>query len=689
MKKNYFLTLLLTLCFGLTSLGQVFITELADPNDNSAARYIELYNAGDSSVDLEGWRIDKYTNASETVSQSITLTGLIESKGFFIIATGPEDTEFFDIWGFSPNQWDTGGNNVAGSNGDDNLEVYDSSNVLIDQFGVPGEDGTGTAHEFEDGRAERKATVTQGNPTWDANEWNIDNDSGGGDGPIDADAGVFDPGAWIGTSTDPIISVGAPITGLDYFEGYGPSMEGVFTVGGLNLTTDISVAAPTNFEISLTSGGTFTNSIVLTPTDGIIGSTIIYVRLKADLGVGSYSEDLTVSYTGLDDVLIALSGEISPADPQFSFTGDLDDFSYLLADGGPSVEDTFTVEGLFLNDDLIITTPTGFEVSLTTEAGFDSSLTITPSSGAIESTTIYVRLKAGLEEDSYGGDITLASAGLESKTISVIGNVFGETTKSMLITGVYDGPLTGGRPKGVELYVLNDIEDLSSYGISSVSNGGGSTAGEIEFVFPEVSVSEGTYIYVTTHIEEFLEFFGEEATYESNFVSINGDDSIELYEKGQIIDVFGEVDNNSDITWGYLDGWAYRKSNTGPEGTTFTIDNWTYSGENGLEGGTSNATATTPFPIGTYKNSTASLANNTIEGFKTYPNPITNKSFTVSSNSTDVKEVAIFSVIGKKVFSTSFSGLNKNLDVSNLSSGVYILKVTEGSKLATKKLVIK
>ena len=53
--------------------------------------------------------------------------------------------------------------------------------------------------------------------------------------------------------------------------------------------------------------------------------------------------------------------------------------------------------------------------------------------------------------------------------------------------------------------------------------------------------------------------------------SINGDDSIELYENGQIIDTFGDVDTDgSGQDWDYVDGWAYRSSGTGPEWTTFT-----------------------------------------------------------------------------------------------------------------------
>ena len=69
--------------------------------------------------------------------------------------------------------------------------------TIVDMFGVPGEDGSGTAHEFENGRAERKASVTSGKATWDASEWTVDNDSAnpGGAGPVNAPGG-FDPGRW-------------------------------------------------------------------------------------------------------------------------------------------------------------------------------------------------------------------------------------------------------------------------------------------------------------------------------------------------------------------------------------------------------------------------------------------------------------------------------------------------------------
>ena len=310
------------------------------------------------------------------------------------------------------------------------------------------------------------------------------------------------------------------------------------------------------------------------------------------------------------------------------------------------------------------------------------------------STEIFVRLAASLSVGNYTGDITISSTGVTDELIAVNGNSYGAATNSLVITGAYDGPLSGGTPKGIELYVLQDISDLSLYGVSSITNGAGTSAGNVEYNFPADAVTAGTYIYLATESSQFNTFFGIAPTYTNGVVSINGDDSIELYESGQIIDTFGTVDcdpNASGTTcpeWDHLDGWAYRNDDTGPEGTTFTISNWTYSGANALDGESDNASATTPFPTGTYSNTTASTSNNTITGFNAYPNPVKGNSLTVTTSSTEAKTVNIFNVLGRKVFSQRFSSMNKTMDISGISSGVYIMKVSEGNNIATKKLII-
>jgi hypothetical protein len=701
MKKNYLLTLLLTLCFSALSFSQVIITEIADPDNDSSARFIELYNVSNAGVDLTGWSVKRWsngnTNPTESSAVDLTSIGTLAPGAFVVIANN--GTNFQTVYGFAADI-DAGTGGPADSNGDDQMAIFDNSDTVIDIFGVPEEDGTGTCHEFEDGRAERKASVSASNATWDESEWNVWADSAVGgctshtQSALDAGNTNYDPGAWIGTASGPSISVGSAVTGLDYFEGNGPSAEQTFSVEGINLTADITVTAPTNFEVSLTSGSGFGSSVMLTQSGGTVSSTNIYVRLVAGLSSNPYSGDVTASSTGATNQTVALSGTVSPAVPQFSYTAFLDDMNYVISVGGPSAEQDFTVEGLFLTADLVVTAPANFEVSLTSGSGFGSSVNITPSSGTVATTTVYIRLANGLTAGNYNGDVTLSSTGVANQTIAVNGNAYGAPTNSMVITGVYDGPLSGGTPKGVELFVLTEIPagDLSLYGVSSVSNGGGSTAGNVEFSFPSngSAIAAGTFIYVSTESTNFTTFFGMAPDYTTGVVAINGDDSIELYESGQIIDVYGDVNNDfSGEAYDYLDGWAYRNSNTGPEGTTFTPGNWSYSGTNALDGEPDNASATTPFPIGTYQNTTASVQGSSIEGFAVYPNPVNNKRFTVTTNSTTEKNVRIYNVLGRQVFTTKFSSSRKLVDISSLSSGVYILKVLEGSKSATKKLVVK
>ncbi|MFC5196568.1 HYR domain-containing protein [Bizionia hallyeonensis] len=174
-----------------------------------------------------------------------------------------------------------------------------------------------------------------------------------------------------------------------------------------------------------------------------------------------------------------------------------------------------------------------------------------------------------------------------------------DPSKSIIISGVFDGPLTGGVPKGIELYVISDISNLSEYGIGSANNGGGSD-GE-EFTFPNVAVTSGTYIYVASESLQFNAFFGFNPDYTDGSMGINGDDAIELFYNGNVADVFGYI--NTDGTgqsWDYLNGWAYRNNNSDPNGSTFQSNNWYYSGTNALDGESSNTTATIPFPIGMF-----------------------------------------------------------------------------------------
>jgi len=76
-----------------------------------------------------------------------------------------------------------------------------------------------------------------------------------------------------------------------------------------------------------------------------------------------------------------------------------------------------------------------------------------------------------------------------------------------------------------------------------------------------------------------------------------------------------------------------------------------------------------------------------IEGLNLYPNPVTNgKVYITSKNDLD-KNIIIFNVLGKKILQTAVS--SKELNLSDLSPGVYIIKISEGEATATRKLIVK
>lgn len=76
-----------------------------------------------------------------------------------------------------------------------------------------------------------------------------------------------------------------------------------------------------------------------------------------------------------------------------------------------------------------------------------------------------------------------------------------------------------------------------------------------------------------------------------------------------------------------------------------------------------------------------------IEGLSLYPNPVTNGKVYITTKNDSDKEIIIFDVLGKKVMQTMLN--SRELNVSNLISGVYIIKINEKDASATRKLIIR
>ncbi|QOD60968.1 T9SS type A sorting domain-containing protein [Polaribacter haliotis] len=67
-----------------------------------------------------------------------------------------------------------------------------------------------------------------------------------------------------------------------------------------------------------------------------------------------------------------------------------------------------------------------------------------------------------------------------------------------------------------------------------------------------------------------------------------------------------------------------------------------------------------------------------------YPNPA--KDFVTISSPLEINKLEVYNLLGKRVISSS-KLINNNLDISTLAKGIYMMKLTSGESVASKKLI--
>lgn len=641
--KSFTLTILTILgaTFSFGQCSDLFFSEYIEGSSNNKA--IEIYNPTSAAIDLSDYRVYLATNGSAVPTSTFNGAGMISAGGVYVIANSSANATILGIA-------DTL-HSVVNYNGDDAVWLVKiSTGDTLDIIGVIGTDpgtnwpvGTGATSEFT---LVRMVSIQAGTMDWvqGATEWDVFpqnmTDSLGAHTMIAC-------GSCINTS-----STISPTTCTDYT---APDMA-VYTTSGVytavipnaagcdsTITINLTVGTATSSTISPTVCTTYTAPDGATySTSGIYTATIPNAQgcdsvITIDLTVStittsSITEVACDSYTAPDMAVYTTSGVYTATIPSSTGCDSVITINLTVnAATASSITEVacdsytapdaavYTTSGVYTATipnaagcdsviiiDLTINTPTTNSMSevacdsftlngmtytstgvytqtLTNAAGCDSTITLT-----LEITmTPAAPLILGATEYCEGDAITALSVGAVA-------------TEALIISGVADATLVGGVPKAVEFYVLEDIADLSTYGFGSANNGGG-TDGQ-EFTFPAVAVTAGTYLHVATDSANFLTFFGFYPDYtDPSAGNVNGDDAIELFHNGNVIDVFGDINvDGSGQPWEYLDGWAYRNTNTAPNGGVFAIGEWTFSGIDVLDGAVDNATSAMPFPIETY-----------------------------------------------------------------------------------------
>ena len=177
------------------------------------------------------------------------------------------------------------------------------------------------------------------------------------------------------------------------------------------------------------SGGSVNNSYYKTGTVAAGANAYGTATDEADMKLASFVTTINNSQSPAVWVADDAVTPVNNGYPVLSFSpvvvtsvSALTDLNYHLGEG-PSAEQSFTVSGNYLTNDVLISVPTNYEISLTSGSAFTSQLTLVPALGDVPATTIYVRLKAGLAVNSYTGSVSVTSTGATSANITLSGTV--------------------------------------------------------------------------------------------------------------------------------------------------------------------------------------------------------------------------------------------------------------------------
>lgn len=307
---------------------------------------------------------------------------------------------------------------------------------------------------------------------------------------------------------------------------------------------------------------------------------------------------------------------------------------------------------------------TGYEVYANSVLKTTVSSTTATITGLTASTAYSIYVKA---KDAAGN--TSAS----SNTISVTTNSNGTGTATDLLFSEYiEG---SGNNKALEIANNTGASvNLSAYTIKKQTNGAGSwstglalsgtlTTGS-KFVIVNSSMSSSCFPTSAANISTT-----------ATELTFNGNDAVGLFKNGVLIDIIGTF--NGGTANFAIDVTLRRKSTVTSPSTTFNLSaQWdSYSQD------TCNNLASKMVQ-------TAEIEEEvTTDEIVIYPNP-SNGSFNINPGNVDNPySVEIFSLSGQKVFekqNTTFP----EVSVRNLPTGIYIIKIIKGEKIAFKKVII-
>lgn len=239
----------------------------------------------------------------------------------------------------------------------------------------------------------------------------------------------------------------------------------IFTVSGSLLTSSVSILPPVGYAVSADNITYVTNpSTVTLPVSGgnTVGSpTNVYIRLTG-ASTGTITGNVTLSSSGASTVFIGLNGLVNPLTPTMNVIGTFGAFNTTV--GSFSASQTVTLSGSNLTNNVVITAPTGMEVSIDGGSSYANSKTATQSGGSIPSQPINVMLRIANTASAgtiSGTPLSFVSSGATTVNLTVNGTVSSGSSQDSIMINIANQDGTGVVTSAAPFFVNNYQPDVS------------------------------------------------------------------------------------------------------------------------------------------------------------------------------------------------------------------------------------
>jgi predicted extracellular nuclease/endonuclease I len=485
--------------------SELFISEYIEGTSNN--KYIEIYNPSDASIDLSSYDLVIYTNGSATVSNTLSLSGTIASKGTFVIEHSSEALGVTADLSTS--------SAVMNFTGDDAIALRKSSvNIdVIGQIGTdPGTEWVGTS-----------CTVGTANGVLRRNS---DLSTGDSDG-----SNLFDPDTeWTCATNDDVSNLGSHTLDCD---GGGSSSCGsdlFFSeyIEGSSNNKYLEIYNPTDASIDLSSY-----------------DIVIYNN-------GSSSVSSTLSLSGT--IAANSTYVIENSSETLNVTADLSTTSNVLKFNG---DDAIALRKSSVNIDVI--------GQIGTDPGSQWAGTVCTVGTADGSLRRNSSVSAGDSDGSNAFDPDTEWTCASVDDVSNLGLHTIDCGSSSGCNELFFSEYIEGSSNNKYLEIYNPTDasiDLSSYDIAIYFNGSSSVSNTLSLT--GTIAAYGTY--VIENDSEALSVAADLST-NSTVMNFNGDDAIALRKSSVNIDVIGQIGTDPGSQWtgmvctaGTADGTLRRNS---------------------------------------------------------------------------------------------------------------------------------